>query len=377
MKVLYISPHTDGTGYANSAIQHMLALNAAGIDVVARSIKMTPGKFEILGEIKSFEQKDLKDVDVVIQHNLPSEFAYKGGVSNIGIFAYETSGFPHSDWKFGLQLMDKVIVSSTHQLEAVKNTCGPYFENKTFVIPHPVDINKFKQSYDPMDFECPRDTVKFYTISEFNKRKNLPSLLAAYYTAFDSYDNVLLIIKTNLGSGKNLKDFEGFCQGLKKSLGRFKNISMYPKVALINQHLKDEHICSLHQTGDIFVSASRGEAICLPLIDATGFGNPCVVPKHSSFLDYSCPSDSDLFVESNDSIAFGVDNAPDGLYTCDETWGNVSLVDLSKKMRWAYRNIEELKSSDRVTLRKKYVNKMFSYENVGGILKEVLDAKTS
>ena len=38
MKVLYIGNYKDGTGWANACINNILALDAAGVDVVPRAI---------------------------------------------------------------------------------------------------------------------------------------------------------------------------------------------------------------------------------------------------------------------------------------------------------------------------------------------------
>ncbi len=377
MKTLIVGPIFDGSGYSESMIQYAMALDHVGVDVAVRQVRMTTATHEPSDKIKSFNQKDLKNIDTIIQYNLPSEFAYKGGVLNVGAFAYETSGFPHTDWKFGLNLMDQVLVSSNHQRQAVINTCGPRIQHRVTVIPHPVDTSKFDQEYELMDFDTTKETIKFYSIAEFNKRKNLSTLIVAYYTAFDINDNVLLILKTNFSNPEQEKEFKEFCLKIKKDLGRFKNPEYYPKIALVPNRLLDKHICSLHKTGDIFVSTSHGEAICLPFLDAMGFGNPCIVPRHSSFLDYRLLYDDDLIVDSHESIAFGVKNAPEGLYTCDEKWGNVPLVGLTQKMRWAYNNIKEITAEQRTLQRQDYIKTLFGYDSVGPILKEVISAEAS
>ena len=41
MKLCYVSVHRDGTGYANQAIHNMLAIEAGGVDVVARAIRLS------------------------------------------------------------------------------------------------------------------------------------------------------------------------------------------------------------------------------------------------------------------------------------------------------------------------------------------------
>lgn len=375
MKVAYIAPFRDGSGYSHSAIDHILSLDSVGVTVVPRAVQMTPTKGEVPDRIKELEDNDLNNVDVVIQHNLPSEFVYKGGVQNIGLFAYETNGFPNSLWKDHLELMDKVVVSCAYQKAAVHRTCGEGLGKRTHVLLHPVDCSKFDREHETMFFDTPENTTKFYTISEFGRRKNLVALFTAYYSAFSVFDNVILIVKTHLpnrNSEEATKVIGDLCLQLKKDLARFKDESYYPKIALMTDYMPNKHINSLHATGDVFVTASHGEAICLPFLDALGFGNPAIVPYYSSFPDYYV--DKDLVVDSNESVVFGVPNAPPGIYTADEKWGNISLPHMVEVLRYANEHIAALKDKNNVWRRQERVNDL-SYQKVGQRLKDIIDAK--
>ena len=41
MKILYIAHYKESSGWSNAAIQNVLALRSAGLDVVCRDIKLT------------------------------------------------------------------------------------------------------------------------------------------------------------------------------------------------------------------------------------------------------------------------------------------------------------------------------------------------
>jgi glycosyltransferase involved in cell wall biosynthesis len=376
MKVAYLAPYMDGTGYSKSAIDHILSLDSVGVTVVPRSVKMTPTSGEVPQRIKELEENDTNNVDVVIQHNLPSEFQYKGGVQNVGIFAYETSNFRNSIWPQHLSLMDKIIVSCQYQKDAVEKSCPKSTVEKTHVLMHPVDCSKFDNDYELMDFDVPKNCVKFYTIAELGRRKNLPGLIAAYYTAFSSFDNVLLIIKTHLpgrNSEQATKAVMAICHDLKKSMGKFTDMDYYPRIALLVDYLSDSHINSLHCTGDVFVSASHGEAICLPMLDAMGFGNPVIAPNYSAFSEYS--TDKDLLANTNETIVFGVNNAPQGLYTAGEKWGNISIPDLAYKMQYINDNLLDY-TTDHKAFKEYRINgiKSLNYNTVGQELKDILNA---
>ncbi len=377
MKVCYVSCYRDGTGYAKSAIEQILALDSVGVDVVPRSCKMTNTDGEVPDRISELEKKDLDNVDTVIQYNLPSEFAYKGGVRNIGTFAYETSGFPNTRWRDHLELMDGVFVLCNHQKEVILNHCGDYLFNKTRVIPHPVDTDKFTKFYDIMDFGIPKNTVKFYTVSEFSRRKNIPALLAAYYSEFSSDDNVILIIKAhdsnrNFGRGRSIA--KSIIDDLKSSLNRFADPSRYPPVILLSQYMTDSQINSLHKSADVFVSASHGEAWCLPAVDALGFGNYVVAPNHSAFKDYIEHEIHGFLVDGVRSTVIGVNDSVPGLYTASEQWFNINVSSLSYIMRNAYNDIAKINDPEEKTQRFQYIRDKYSYNRTGNEIKKIIES---
>ena len=61
MKVLYIGHYKDGTGWGNAALNNILALNSAGVDVVPRAITYEE-KDKVKNEtIEKLEQKAQSD----------------------------------------------------------------------------------------------------------------------------------------------------------------------------------------------------------------------------------------------------------------------------------------------------------------------------
>ncbi len=372
MKVCFIGPYRDGTGYSKAGIEYIMSMHAAGIDVVTRPVKMTNTSGSIPKEIEEFESKDLKNVDVAFQYNLPSEFSYKGGVKNVGAFAYETTNYLNSGWLENLRLMDKIIVPCED------NALSSLVLDKTAVVPHSVDITKFTKDHDLMDFGLPKNAVKFYTISEFNRRKNIPALIAAYLSTFTDDDNVILIVKTHMAnrdSAATSAAMKELVNDFKHALGRFADHRRYPKIALLTNYMPDNQIESLHATGDIFVSASHGEAWCLPAVDALGFGNPVIGPDYGAFKDYVVEDANGILVSGMMSPVMGVMEAPRGLYTSDELWFNIDIGHLSEAMRVAYDNTNGVFGDDYKIKNHHSVKANYSREVVGNRMKEVLNAE--
>jgi hypothetical protein len=110
--------------------------------------------------IDELEDNDLNNIDAVINHNLPNEFSYKGGVQNIGMFAYETNTVKYTGWLQNLYLMDKVVVFCGDQQRALPID----LQSKSFVLSHSIDTNKFDKTYELMDFDVPKNCVNFTTL---------------------------------------------------------------------------------------------------------------------------------------------------------------------------------------------------------------------
>jgi glycosyltransferase involved in cell wall biosynthesis len=372
MKVVVAGPYADGTGYAKACIENIMALDSVGVEVVPRSVKMTNTSGEVPERIKELEKNDLLNVDVVFNYNLPSEFIYKGGVKNVGSFAYETSGFPNTNWMHHIELMDKIIVPCNHQ-KAVLLTQN--LDLHVDVIPHCVDTAKFSKKYKTFAFDLPKNTIKFYTIAEFGRRKNIPALLLAYYSAFTSDDNVVLVIKThmpNRNGASTLSAVKNIIDDLKHGMGRFTNQDRYPKVIIQTEYMTDDEINSLHKSCDIFVTASHGEAWCLPAIDALGFGNPVIAPKHGAFKDYIYQNGG-VLVDGVESPVFGVDGGPAGLYTADEDWFNVTINSLANAMVRVAIDKNVWLSDENRNKRSRDACLHYSRENVGACLKIALE----
>lgn len=373
MKIAFLSCFHDGTGYARSALDFALCLDSIGMDVVARSCKMTNTSGEVPDRFKYLENKDLDNIDTFIQYNLPSEFIYKSGVRNIGIFAYETNSIISTNWQENLELMDDIIVlCNQNKNNLIKDLSS--LENKIHVVHNPCNIDKYNNQYDLMDFGLPLNCVKFYTIGELNRRKNLTATLLAYYSKFDSQDNVVLIIKTNGGSSK--KYVKTICDELKSNTNRFVDKRFYPPVIVIDQYLSENNMASLHQSSDIFVTSSHGESACIPAIDAWGFGNHVIAPADGAFLDYIDDISVGSLIPGTYSTVVGESNVPDGLYTAEEQWFNVNIETLGESMMYAYKNGHIINSIDYKNHRRKHFKSKFSYHAVGKKLRSVLE-KTS
>ncbi|RLC89041.1 MAG: hypothetical protein DRJ03_00325 [Chloroflexi bacterium] len=391
MKLCYLSVFRDGTGYANQAIHNMLAMEAGGIDVVARAIKLSPtSNHELAKSVEHLEQKSTDDVDVVVQHVLPHQFEYKAGVKNIGMFDWETTHFRRSNWTHCCNLMDEIWVPSLQNARAVMDS------NVTVpirVFPCACNVARFANPPDPLDVPQLKDKCVFYVVGEMTRRKNLVAVLRAFYTAFSLRDDVSLVIKTNI-PGKSpeeaIETLKSTIDDVKKSLHTYVRHPYYPPVACITEFLPDKKLDQLHMACDVFVLASHGEAWGIPAHDAMGFGNPVILSNWGAFPEltyeqasrywepdackFKWPGDIDCgwLVKGQLTPCFGHTESFPDLYTGDELWFDPDMEHLIACMRQAYESWNDGSIDRRKQAASKRAAK-FSYDRVGVIARKLLN----
>lgn len=390
MKICYLGVYKDGTGYANQAIHNMLAMEAGGIDVVARAICLSQTKnYELAKKVEHLEQKSTNNVDIVIQHILPHLFEYKKDVKNIGIFDWETTHFNRSNWSYCCNLMDEIWVPSIQNVQAAKDS------NVTVpikVLPCACDITRFDNPPKPLDIAPLKNKCVFYVIGEMTRRKNIIAIIRAFYSAFSLRDDVALVIKTNI-PGKSPNEstdiLKTTTEDIKKSLHTYVRQQYYPPIICITDFLPDQKLDQLHTACDVFVLTSHGEAWGIPAHDAMGFGNPVILSNWGAFPELTCAQASEYWepktkkfrwpgeidcgwlIKGQLTPCFGaVESFPD-LYTGAELWFDPDIEQLITHMKRAYIEWQDGKLQIRGEAAKKRAAE-FSYIKVGQIARELL-----
>lgn len=362
-KVLLIGETKSNSGYARALNSYAFALDAVGYDVAMRNVSMTAPRGELDPKIKAFLEKPINDIGTVFQFNLPTEFSYtNGNFQNIAGFAYETNCVPIA-WINHLRPFKKIVVPSSSQKNVLKN-----YDLESTVIAHAIDKEKFNPSnpFDKMEFNAPENCVKFYTVSEFNRRKNVHAIIAAYLMAFTSSDNVLLVLKCHipgLPPDKSHKIIKQNIEEIKQNLRRFDDPNRYPKIVLPYGYMTEDQLNNLHRSCEVFVSASRGEAFCFPAFDAYGFGKRLLLSNTGSLKDYFELQENVYFIEGSNEPCIGAMDGLPGVYTPKEEWFNVNLRDFVNKLRHIYDYYYN--EVPNIPQQREYLINNFSYEAIG------------
>ena len=368
MKVLYIGVYKDGTGWGNAAKDYILAMDAVGIDVVPRALKLNDRKIDVHPRILELEKKSVIGANVVIQHILPHYFEYNSDLKCIGAFATETSNFRVSSWGQKCNMLDQLWVFNQQSKNEACMNSGVH--KPIEVVHHTSDISKFERTYEPFNFPELEDTFKFYFIGEAVRRKNLPSLIKAFHLEFDIYEPVSLLIKAHLpglSAEESEKHLSQLIKNIKEGI-KVNDSNKYKKEILITDYMNEEEIMQLHTTCDCFVMPSHGEAWSIPTFDAMAMGKTPIVTECTGFLDY-INSDVGWLIPATTEPVFGVLDGFRDLYTGKENWWNPDINQLRKMMREAYENDKLRKEKSENGVKHAY---NFSYDKIGQKIKDLL-----
>lgn len=369
MRVLYISVGKDGTGWGQAALDYMLALDAAGVDVVPRFVKLNNRQIQLPDRIRELEHRPSRGCDIVIQHLLPNQYDYNGRLTNVAMYYTETSEFP---WGDRINCLDFAIVAN-HQQFAASRKSGVTIPID--VIPCPTNIERFQRTYGALDQLAPykeRGDFLFYGVGEWVRRKNWASLLKAFHLEFDPAEPVQLVIKSDrpgLDAETSREQIRSACNeikyGLKLHGGR---LDFYKDEIIITERLTEQGMMKLHATCDCFVQPSYGEAWSIPAFDAMGMGKTPIVTACTGFLDYMS-EDCGWLVECREEPVFGVNDTFEDLFVGTETWSSVDVPHLRRCMRDAFANRQKREEKAMNGISRAYD---FSYEAVGPLMRETL-----
>jgi len=357
VKVLYISHHREASGWGEAARNYILALDSVGVDVAIRAIRVGNPKTDIPQRILELEEKNISNCDVVIQHVLPKYMDYNGKLYNVGLYVTEND-LLYTEWPAKLNLMDELWVPN-HRMKHNHGACG--VDVDTYVIPHTFDYSRFSKIYPKIDLNTGGDFL-FYSIIDFNKRKNLSALIRAFNTEFTPNEPVSLVIKTNIPGVPPEQCREIVIERIneiKKGLKLYDSIEKYKQEVIICGNMTDEQIMELHSTGDCFVSTSFNEAWNLGAFEAACIGNKVLANEcdgHEMFLT------NDQLISSVPQKTFGMFDTFSDLGTSREFWYEPEIDVLENKMRKIYNGVSQ-ESKDLSE---------FSYQKVGNLMKNRL-----
>lgn len=363
MNVLFIGPYRQKDGWGLAARDYIRSLaTKPNINLTTRPIYLAPGNVDLSfndQNIIRYENNFYTKYDAVIQKVLPEYLFYDSRLGkNIGLFTLEINDLSNTSAIKNMNRLDEIwVVSEMEKQSLIKSGITKPVRS----IGEPIDT-KFMSIEDKLYFD-PRidESFKFYTICENNYRKNLEDLIIAFNLAFNHYDKVNLIIKTN-GHPKQLSEWSN---SIKKKLHINKK---YNNEIFIPNEFSSEDIIKFHNAGDCFVSCSYGEAFCRPAAEALCRGKNPIVNKNTGMKDFI--NDENGFLIKSHKTPVILENHPiagnNDYYNANQYWYKIDLYDLIEKMQTAFNmhKKDQANWTKKSDLGKSQI-KLFTYESIG------------
>jgi glycosyltransferase involved in cell wall biosynthesis len=376
MKVLFIGVYKDGTGWGHAAIDYILALDEAEVDVVPRVVKLNDNKVDLPERITELERKDDSDCNIVIQNILPHMMDYSGEFDkNIALYFTEVSNFSGTNWNSYLNLMDEGWVGCTDSLKHSRNSG---VNIPLYVAPVPCDVSKYSKRYEKLDIPDLRDKFVFYFMGEYSRRKNLTALLKAYHLEFCPNEPVALLIKTgspNMSPAECSKHVVEHCAEVKTQLCLYDRIIDHLDEIIVTDSMNDEQIMQIHTTCDCLIMPSFGEGWNIPAFDAMAMGNTPICTDVGGMHDFMATDKGQevgWLVPATPSPCFGMKpwTAVPQLYSGHANWWEIDIDYLRQAMRHVFENSKERR--ERASRGIDHAHN-FSHKNIGLHMKKILE----
>lgn len=279
MKIRYYGHNGLCTGYGRAADEMVEALAAAGAELEVRPLAEPETWNRSVAVSRFFRTDDqLTRPDRIIIHTLPLSLAAAvvlvrktPDVENVPIVGYTT-------WEArdAPTVIDEAITSCDAAWvpsHAARYALENLPRHPVHVVPHAYDDARTYQTTAPRE-----DTpFTFYYVGQWTVRKNPMGIVRAFCAEFDKREPVRLFLQCK-GSSKLTLTNTMFSTGIPEE--------EWPDVVLSTRELTEPELWAVHQMGDVFVSASHGEAWNLPAFEAMLAGRHVIVPAEQGSDDF-------------------------------------------------------------------------------------------
>ena len=221
------------------------------------------------------------------------------------VFATAEFGALYSDMFTPKEPLQKILVNSGIKIITPSNWSRKGFissgadPEKTWVIPHGVDIRIFKPLPDNernllrKKFGWNENFV-FFNNSAMTGNKGIILLLKAFAEIIDFHPEVKLVLK-GLDS---LYASEKLLGELLKHLPRVQTDKILPRIVFIGNTVPFSEIAKLYQVTDVYVSPYLAEAFNMPVLEAMACGLPVLCTEGGPTDDF-VSSDTALKIKSH------------------------------------------------------------------------------
>ena len=246
----------------------------------------------LLNDIKRQHQYDKNNPCLKIWH------AHDLLMKPHGIGLYATYGFFESDTistseKLGYDISDIIIVPTQWAKDVlIQNNISP---NKIQVANPGVDTSIFDHTLDITDTDNPQEDYVFINIGKWEIRKGHDVLSHIFNQAFDSNDNVrLLMINTN----PFISETEN-----KQWRDLYKNSKLGDKIHIIPRLSSQTDIAKIMSVSDCGIFPARAEGWNNEAIEMMAMNKPVILTDYSAHTEYANKENSYLINIQDQEVA--------------------------------------------------------------------------
>jgi len=366
MKVKYVGPAKDYSGYGEANRHDIGALAIVGVEVTTQIPVYCPeiSDYGKLGDLAvSLENREL-GYRVKILHTTPNVYPQFCEPEKyiIGRAFWETDKVP-LDFALPLQSVNEIWTGSKFNEQAMRNAG---VTKPIYIIPEAIDASVAPADFVPYKATNDGD-YSFYSIFEWTERKNPLALLEAYWREFEDVKGVSLTLKT-YQVGFSAERREMINTQIRKLKARL-NLKSYAPLYMYRQLMDRHQVYRFHNSFDCFVSAHRGEGWGIPQMEAMLLEKPIISTNLGGIHEYLIHK-KDAYLVKYTMVPVDNGNYNSQWYTPDQKWGEVDKDDLRAGMRWAFDNQDEAKLVGKTA--RETVKAKFDLPVVGTMMRERL-----
>jgi glycosyltransferase involved in cell wall biosynthesis len=360
MNIIYKGPFRDAGGYAKMNREIVKSLCSNNINVKIDEITSASKKkeldidylFKLTDKINESENNDKFSITGALPQ-FPNSGKFK---KNILFTMMET------------ETIDKKFIEKCNMFQEVWVPCEWNFKSfKEFGLKRSikkitlgVDIDLYK----PKEREEREDFI-FLSVFGWSLRKGYDILLRAFIRKFKDEDNVKLIIFSRLWGSESFHKKEVITNTIKK-ICLSEKIEFNPeKIVFIGNGIEEKEMPNLYNHADCFVLPTRGDAWCLPAIEAGACEIPVISTNYGGQTEFLNEENSFLIKTEGfeNCSCLGLENIS-SYYSKDTKivkLGEESIKDLMEKMDFVYKNYNIAKSKSYIL--RKQIEEKFTWDH--------------
>jgi glycosyltransferase involved in cell wall biosynthesis len=234
-------------------------------------------------------------------------------ITNQGFFYPRRQLHPEKcNWVSQMNRMDEVWTGCSEAKKAFERSGvkrpirvfrGPI--NTSYWIPEAPEIEKglLAVTHDVNGVAIPKDKRRFVVgfVGEWCKRKNVDALIATVCHALPS-DRTVIVLKSYLNDvGTESSTLKKIVLDCKASL----HLPALPPIVVIDEIMTDDEIRGLIQTFDLYYTASKGEGLDMPLLQAMSMEKIVACVNWGAHADYMKDQVNGFSIDYNLEIVRG------------------------------------------------------------------------